>query len=167
MLGTLKALGALLASAAAAFALVGGVAHVADAGPALHPVVSDNVSLLPARWSVIADPLPLSEMPVVTQGANSGSLRVSPDQALTAAQREFNVPDAAIDQHIGVVRAKISLRGSEVHRDQKVYIVTADAVTHWPIGQGQTRSYSKLCIVVDATTGRYEFAYPADVATSD
>lgn len=119
---------------------------------------SDNVALLPSRPDVTVVRLPESRLPRTSSGAPA----VTAMQALLSAEREFGLSDQQIDAGVGLVSGVVSHRGDSLHHDIKSWIVTANVET---MGQGLTTRdtvYRKLCIVIDAESGRYMFAYTAD-----
>lgn len=72
--------------------------------------------------------------------------------------------DAELDQNVGLVKALIGIQGVRVHHDQTAWIVTVDRPFHLPILSGGTDYVltHELCIVEDAKTGTYQYAYTAD-----
>lgn len=119
---------------------------------------SGDVRALPQRADIVLSPLPLGDLPR-TRG---GSPVTTPMQAVRAAEAEFDLTDAQIDRQVGVVRARVTIRGDKLHTDVKAWVVTADADTHGLSPWTSSLVYHKLCIAISATTGRYAFAYQAD-----
>lgn len=123
---------------------------------ATRPNISSDVRLLPQRSDVRVQYLPAMGMP----RDRIGHVLVTPAAALTVAEREFGLTDQSIDPNAGVVRAYFTARGQNAHQQERVYIVTADVNTPSQV-PGSRQMYTRLCIVISATTGRYELAYTA------
>lgn len=135
-----------------AFAAVIGALNLPRTSAMTEPPLRTDVRALPQRPDIRTMPLALGD----------ASVRTTLIGAVSTAEKEFNLPDTAVDRTIGVVPARITVAGSRKHQAEAVWIVTADADI---MGQGPaTRNtvYRKLCIVINAASGRYEFAYAAD-----
>jgi len=111
--------------------------------------VSSDVASLPKRSDISAEAASVSE----------NSVRVSGVDALSTARAEFNVQDAEIDPTVGMVLARISVYGDTRHQRELVWILGVNRT--FPGLTPSTRGMvtHKMCIVVSATTGKYEFAY--------
>lgn len=151
----MKVLKSLLPAAAAAllaFGVIASIGHLAHAYNLDMVKVSGDVNSLPQRPDIQLAPV----------SASDPAMKTSADAAVSAAEREFGLRDAQIDPSIGVVRAVASIEGSPVHHLERVWIVPVDIDT-WGRGADiRDTVFHKTCIVIDATTGRYEYAYQAD-----
>lgn len=120
--------------------------------------VSGDVRSLPQRPDI-----ELSSLPSINMPTNShGSLVTTTSEAVALAERQFNLSDDQIDNNLGVVRALLSIRRDATHADIPAWVVTANMDV---MGQGPATDdlvYHKVCIVIDAATGSYSFAYTAD-----
>lgn len=108
--------------------------------------VSGNVSLVPHHDQFTYAVLGPQEARIPASGA------------IASATRAFGVLDSQVDRRIGAVRALIGWRADRRRQPIRAWIVTADTSLVGPNGI----LYRKICIVVDATTAQYRFAYAAD-----
>lgn len=139
----------VLAPALLALAAVTVASHVADAHAGTGLRTSANVQRIPSRPDV-----KLSASPAADSKVSAGA-------ALAAAEAAFGLSDAQIDSNIGIVRARVTVPGDPRRHNLHAWVVTANVDI---MGQGPATwnlMYRKLCIVIDATTGRYVFAYTA------
>lgn len=135
-----------------AFAMIATIGHLAHAYNLGMVETSGDVNSLPQRTDIQLTPL----------AASDPAIKTSAGEAVSAAEREFGLHDSQIDQNIGVVRAIASIEGSPFHHQEKVWIVPVDVDT-WGRGADiRDTVFHKTCIVIDVTTGRYEYAYQAD-----
>lgn len=105
--------------------------------------VSGNARLVPRTSSTSASSLSAAEV------------RVTPLQALRAAELGWGFTDDQIDPGRGIIRATVDA--------VEAWAVVVDEVTPNP-GPGNNTIYTKIVVVVNALTGRYTFAYPASPA---
>lgn len=115
---------------------------------AASPVMrlSTDVSAVPHKPAMTLVALPPS------------ALQVSASQAVSVAKREFALDDSQLDSSVGVVAAELTLGRDPTKQKQQVEIVTADQDFQGPNGV----LYHRLCVVVDAHTGAYLYAYTAE-----
>ena len=119
---------------------------------------SANVALLPSREDIRLVSLPATALPTGTNGMP----KVTAAAALNVAEARFGFSDSQVDPSSGLVSAVISLRRDALHQNIKAWVIPL--VIDIP-GQGPkpgSTMYHRLCIVVDATTGKFVFAYAAD-----
>lgn len=84
--------------------------------------------------------------------------RISADEAVQAAMKQFGLTENQIDPNIGVVRALVNVPEDPLKHNIKAWIVTADVeVSHAVLGRNFT--YRTLSAIINARTGRYEFGY--------
>ncbi len=109
----------------------------------------------------------LAALPQANGVAYEGSLsaldqHVTIRQALDAAEREFNLTDAQVDANARVVPAIVSVGLAPQEQHMKVLVVTTD-VDLLSAGRLNTPATvtHKMCILVDAATGKYIMAYAA------
>lgn len=81
-------------------------------------------------------------------------------QAITAAEGSFGVTDSDVLRAVEV--SATASDGIPRHSDEPVWVVIAKYDTPAPLGSGY---WSELCIVVDAVTGAYQYAYPTDLSS--
>lgn len=83
-------------------------------------------------------------------------------EAVAAAKTRFGLSDDQIDKSTGAVRGVVSLRGDSRHQGIRAWIVVADVDV--PGFGPNTRKlvYHKVCIVIDAVSGKFKFAYATD-----
>lgn len=111
--------------------------------------VSGDVGKLPHSNSVRA-------LPVVTAG-----IAIPADEALQVATREFNVASTELDSDAGIVRASLTLGAGGSYSNRDTWVISVNRDTPSPTGKVV---FHKLCIAIDAQTGKYLFAYTADAA---
>lgn len=114
--------------------------------------VSADVKALPTRPDILVSPL----------SASDPGLKISAADAVRAAESQTGLLDSEIDRNIGIVRAIVSIHGNPLHQRERVWIVTADVESHPHAMIAPDVVFHKLCIVIDARTGQYEFGFPAD-----
>ena len=112
-------------------------------------LTSGNVSALPPRLDVHYKALPET------------AVSVSPQEAVDAAERTFNLTDTQLDTGIGVVRATVSVTGIPGHQADKAWVVTFNDPIRAP---GNGKLYQKLSVAVDATDGQVLYALSVDPA---
>jgi len=141
-----------LGAAIVTYATLGNMSHLTHAYD-LSTVTIGNATSLPLTSGVTASSLPTT----------APDLKVSAADAINVAETTFNLTDSAVDQSIGVIPAVMSIRTDPLHQDEDSWVVTFDTPSR-PTGPGtQGYEYEKLCVVVDASTGQYLWAYPADL----
>lgn len=88
--------------------------------------------------------------------------RVTTRQALDVAEREFALTDSQIDTSARAVPVVLTVGSSLAQKHMKAWVVTANVDMYLPSRPGThgTRAH-KLCVIVDAATGKYILAYPA------
>lgn len=140
---------ALLAAAVAGAAIFGVVGGQDRGGARASSAVSVSysVSRLPHRPDIVYESL-------------SPSVKViAPSVAVQAAEVGFGIPSSAIDTSIPVTPAIVTLVGSRNHQHEAAWVITANYNVRGP---ANGVLYRKVCIVVNASTGRYEYAYAVD-----
>lgn len=119
---------------------------------------SANVALLPSREDIQLVSLPATALPADPNGVP----KVTAAAALNVVETRFGFSDSQVDSSSGLVSAIISLRRDALHQNIKARVIPF--VIDIP-GQGPrpgSTMYQRLCVVVDATTGKFVFAYAAD-----
>jgi hypothetical protein len=124
------------------------------------PATGDT-SQLPERWGTVITPLVESDLP---RDANAAPA-VTGAQAIAAAEKEWSLTDADIDPKIGAVRALLT-QGKGRIQEMKVWIAVANVEV---MSQGPPQSAHfvtrKLCIVIDASSCQYVYAYTVGSTT--
>jgi hypothetical protein len=87
---------------------------------------------------------------------------ISARQAIIAAEQEYGLTDAQIDPGARATAVLVSVGSLPTEQNMRVWVVTADV----PVAlRGGLRmpagTLSKLCILIDASTGKYIMAYGA------
>lgn len=140
-------------SGVSTFTAIGLGSQVIQAQTPPQIVASTNVGLVPGTSREILAPVDPTASPPGT----------SYTDAIVVAKREFSVQDREIDPDVGVVRALASIQGDQRHQREQVWIVTVDRNIPSPAPWMQNEVFRRLCIVVSAATGQYEYAYLADL----
>lgn len=100
--------------------------------------------------------------PLVHLGAIPASDAPIPaDTAIRAALAHFKLSKAQLDPNATAVRALVNVPGDRLKHNIRAWVVTADL----PILDtvlGHKVLYQTLSVVINADTGRYEFAYAGD-----
>lgn len=133
-------------SAAALLALSAGVPHLARA-QVTTLTVSGDVAMLPHRADIMYAPMAQSES------------RVTVGQAVQAAEAGFGITDGQLDLTTPMVHTLVSIAGDTHRQNERAWIVTAN---YDIVSPGNGLLYHKVCIVVDAVTGQYQYAYVVD-----
>lgn len=120
------------------------------------PKVSRDVQVVPHVPQVI----------ISAVSASDPAFQSTADTALAAAKKEFGIRDNEIDYSAGIVKASITIAGDQRHRNERSWIVIVNRTTPSFAPGTQNGAFRKLCIVVDAVTGQYEYAYTADLEGS-
>lgn len=94
----------------------------------------------------------------LTDGTRAG--KTSASSAVTAAEEVFGLQDSQLDSDAGVVHARVLPGG--VPSVDRAYIVTFDAPSYGHAPLTWHTLFRKLCVVVDADTGKVQYAYQAD-----
>lgn len=133
--------------------VTGGIAFgVHAAGTQVMPVVS--ATQVPTRDDVRLVPL----------AASDSHLKISAEDAVAAAERQFGLSDSRLDYGVGVAPALASIRGDQAHENVPAWVVTADLPTYSTAISGASIYYAKLAIIVNSETGKYVWAYPTSPA---
>ncbi len=127
-----------------------------DAQTVPPPKVSTDVQVVPHAPQVIVAPI----------SASDPAFQSTADAAVAAAKKEFALQDNEIDYSAGVVKASVTIAGDQRHRNERAWIVIVNRTTPSPAPWMQNESFRKLCVVVNAATGQYEYAYTADLESS-
>lgn len=135
-----------------ALATIGRVAHATDRASVQ---VTNDTSRLPTHLGVVIHPLSPSDSSVALSGSD----------AINAAEAGFALRDHQVDSNIGLVRALTRLRGASPPVDHKSVVVTFDAGSYGHSPVLGHLWFRKLCVVVNAASGKWEYAYQADPAT--
>lgn len=121
-------------------------AHATTAVP-----VSGDVTKIPPRPDISYAPLPTSQVTVSAQ------------DAISMAEARLHLPDSSLDPGVGVVRAVVTIRGTTQHRADKAWVVTAWDDIRSP---GTGVLYHRVCVAIDANTGRFLYTYATDPSRS-
>lgn len=134
---------------------------LAKVGPSMHAAgfavgffyqvaipTSNDPNLVPVRPGISAATLAPSDKYIASA------------QAIGAAESSFGVKDTNVVRAVEV--SMTSDDGFASHSGEPAWVVVADYSTPTPVGIG---SWNQLCIVVDAVTGAYQYAYPTDLST--
>jgi hypothetical protein len=114
-------------------------------------------------WLIFRASLPQANG--VTYGGAALSPIISARQAITAAEQEYGLTDAQIDPVARATAVLVSVGMSPAEQNMRVWVVTADVPValrggpHTPPG-----TVSRLCILIDASTGKSVMAYGAGPA---
>lgn len=142
----------VIAAALVSFFGITGLANIRHVRAMTDIPASSNVALLPAR----------PDVRVSARTAGGPSEPVTAAQALHTAESEYSLQDSQVDRTIGIVSATASLDSDPRHQNEPVWIVTTDVPTRGFSLLTFNTVYEKFCVVVDATTGKYQYAYVAD-----
>lgn len=87
-------------------------------------------------------------------------------QALDAAEKEFGFSDTQIDPQARAVPVVVSAGLPPHYQNMAAWVVTRDIDWYLPTPLGHKgRQAHKMCIIIDATTGKYIMAYSAGSIT--
>ena len=141
------------------FAALGILWYSVQAGNAAHPVARASVDLgTPGAVSS----LPQANGVAYGTALSPATLAVSARQAINAAEQEYGLTDVQIDPIARATAVVVSVGMSPTEQNMRVWVVTADV----PVAlRGGPRTppgaLSRLCILIDASTGKYVMAYGA------
>lgn len=117
--------------------------------------VLGNITNLPNAPDVVYQQL----LPVAQQ-------IVTARQALDVAEKEFGFSDTQIDPQARAVPVVVSVGPPPHYQNMAAWVVTRDIDWYLPTPLGHKgRQAHKMCIIIDATTGRYIMAYSAGSIT--
>jgi hypothetical protein len=136
-----------VAAAITTFAAMSGMIYQPAVRAANPYPVSDRFDTLPHRPDIEI---------AAFDGGNSTTSAAS---AVQVATGKFHVQVSQVDHAIGVVEARVGIKGDPVHHDEAAWVVTIDYDLRAP---GSHELFHKLCVVVDARTGQFQYAYQAD-----
>lgn len=112
---------------------------------------SGNIGVVPKPADVQLADLPQTDV------------QITPDQALSAANKVFGITSPEVDPTAGIVRADVSRIGDTLHQHERALVVVADR----RVAVSQSHIvFQKLCVVVDARSGQYLWAFAADPVKS-
>lgn len=117
-----------------------------------------DIASLPHRPDILLAPLAERDLPSVTTGQPTTTAQ----DAVALAESQFHLNEGQLDSDVGIVRATVSILGDPGHRAIKAWVVTANVDIRGQSPATSNTVYHKLCIVIDASTHAYSFAYTAD-----
>jgi hypothetical protein len=140
------------------FAALGILWYSVQAGNAAHPVARASVDL--------GTPGAVSSLPQAN-GVGYGTalppatLAVSARQAINTAEQEYGLTDAQIDPTARATPVVVSVGLSPTEQNMHVWVVTAHVKVALRAPTESGKALSNLCILIDASTGKYIMAYGA------
>jgi hypothetical protein len=127
------------------------------AGNFAHPSAQASASL-----DIPGDSGSLPQANGVTYGGAVLSPIISARQAINAAEQEYGLTDAQIDPVARATAVLVSVGTLPTEQNMRVWVVTADVPVALRGGpRTPAGTLSKLCILIDALTGKYVMAYGA------
>jgi hypothetical protein len=125
------------------------------AAPAVHVSIATDQAKIPTPPGGWAD--------FSTLEPNDPRIRISADDAAAVAVSRFGLEPSAVDETVGVVPAMAKVEIVPTMQLAPSWVVTADVAMSAGMGRYVGE---RLCIVIDATTGEYRYAYLADFVPS-